>query len=78
MRDQKAQNRVLQTRDDAQAKINPAPIANKRTALVRSKMSGRFNQFKIGIIIKKMSANLLLDKYKLPIYVKCCLLSHMN
>ncbi len=66
-RDQQVQNKFLRTRDDAEGKINPAPIANKLTALVRPEMSSRSDQLKIGIIIKKMPANFFLSIDKLPI-----------
>ncbi len=41
-------------------------------------MSGRSDQFKIGIIIKKMLANFFFGIDKLPIYMKYCLLNRMN
>ena len=58
--------RIIQTR---------LPIANKCTALVRTKMPGWLDQFKIGIIIQKMLANFAFGVNKLPIYMKCRLLN---
>ena len=50
-------SRIIQTKP---------PIAKKRTALVRTKIPGWPDQFKLGVIILKMLANFIFCMNKFP------------